>query len=90
MIYDKPISTSELRQLPAVSLNPKHKYKKDNAFQTCFMGKLTTKAIERYSLLGRYGSKAQQEATQRLGEAKAKQNVKRAITNILANKYISL
>ena len=89
MKYDEPIATQDLRPLPSISLNPKHKYRKDNAFQTCFTGKLTDKAIERYALLGRYGEKAQRAVRERLGAAESKKNVERAITNILANKYIT-
>lgn len=79
-----------MRPLPTVSLDPRHNYKKDNAFQTCFTGKLTNKAIERYALLGRYGEAEKQRAIRRLGTVKAAKNVKKSIENILANKYITI
>lgn len=92
-IYDLPITRAELRPIPKVSLNERHKYVKDSAFQTSFTGRLTDKAIHQYSLQGRYGSEAQKRAeivevkTSALRKAK---NVKKSVETQLANKYANI
>lgn len=96
-IYDQPILHQHLRALPKVSLDEKHKYVKDNCFQTSFTGKLTDEAIHKYALKGFYGHRkmvaAQAEETLRQLQKKTtkkrkdEQGVNAAI---LANKYANL
>lgn len=92
-IYDLPIAHHERRKLPQISLNERHKYVKDSAFQTSFTGKLTDEAIHRYSLEGRYGSVAQARAEAHETGVQARKNVKKLTVktiNHLANKYVDI
>lgn len=90
MIYDQPITRQEQRQLPQVSLNEKHKYVKDSAFQTSFTGKLTDKAIHKYALQGRYGTVVQAHAQREEAAIHSAKNVKKSLIKTLANKYVNL